>query len=162
LTATSFTIAAGQTEAVLEVLPVNDTIVDPGETVQLTLLDGTGYTIPGASTTTLTILDNDNVSFSASADNLFTIGGTANQTQVNLLFNLASFDASFVNEIGFFAVDDDQGRVNGLAPGQAGYLRAGLTQASIIFSTLSSPPSGFSTTTLNKVVSVPGGKRLAF
>jgi len=52
--------------------------------------------------------------------------------------------------------------VNGLAPGQAGYLKAGLTQASIVFSTLSSPPSGFSTTTLNKVVAVPGGKRLAF
>ncbi len=162
LTATSFTIAAGQTDAVLEVLPINDTIVDPGETVQLTLLDGTGYTIPGASTTTLTILDNDNVAVTASSDNLFTIGGSASQTQVNLLISLVSFNASFVNEIGYFVVSDDQGTVNGLRPGQPGYLQAALTQSSIIFSTLGNPPSSFNTSNLNSVVSVRGGSRLVF
>ncbi len=161
LTATSFTIAAGSTEAFLDVVPVDDAIVDPGETVQLTLLEGNGYTIPGASTTTLTILDNDGITVTASADSLFTIGGSTNQTQINLLVNLVNFDASFVNEIGYFVVSDDQGTVNGLRPGQTGYLQAALAQSTIVFSALSNPPSGFNRN-LSSVVSATGGSRLAF
>ncbi len=161
LTATSFTIAAGATEAILEVVPVDDAIADPGETVQLTLLEGNGYTIPGASTTTLTILDNDGLSFTASSDNLFSVGGSPNQTQINLLVNLVNFDASAVNEVGYFAVSDDQGTVNGLQPGQAGYLQAALAQSTIVFSTLSNPPNGFNRN-LSSVVSATGGSRLVF
>jgi hypothetical protein len=161
LTATSFTIAAGATEAILEVVPVDDTIADLGETVQLTLLEGNGYTIPGASTTTLTILDNDGLSFTASSDNLFSVGGSPNQTQMNLLVNLVNFDASAVNEVGYFAVSDDQGTVNGLQPGQAGYLQAALAQSTIVFSTLSNPPNGFNRN-LSSVVSATGGSRLVF
>ncbi len=161
LTATSFTIAAGATEAILEVVPVDDTIADLGETVQLTLLEGNGYTIPGASTTTLTILDNDGLSFTASSDNLFSVGGSPNQTQINLLVNLVNFDASAVNEVGYFAVSDDQGTVNGLQPGQAGYLQAALAQSTIVFSALSNPPNGFNRN-LSSVVSATGGSRLVF
>jgi Domain of unknown function (DUF4347)/FG-GAP-like repeat/FG-GAP repeat len=45
LTANSFTIAAGQTSAVLNVVAVADTVLDPNETVVLSILDGAGYTL---------------------------------------------------------------------------------------------------------------------
>jgi hypothetical protein len=45
LTSSSFTIAAGQTSATLQVIAANDGITDPDETVQLTLANGTGYTL---------------------------------------------------------------------------------------------------------------------
>jgi Domain of unknown function (DUF4347)/Putative Ig domain/FG-GAP-like repeat/Domain of unknown function (DUF4114) len=45
LTANSFTIAAGQTSAVLNVVAVADTVLDPNETVVLSILDGSGYTL---------------------------------------------------------------------------------------------------------------------
>ncbi|MBE9227779.1 SBBP repeat-containing protein [Phormidium sp. LEGE 05292] len=58
-TATDFTIAAGQTTATIIVSPFDDNVVDPNETVQFTLNNGTGYTVGAANNATLTIADND-------------------------------------------------------------------------------------------------------
>jgi hypothetical protein len=44
--------------------------------------------------------------------------------------------SSKVNEIGIFVVDDATGKVNGIAPGAAGYLKAAINSARSIFSTL--------------------------
>ncbi len=44
--------------------------------------------------------------------------------------------SSKVNEIGIFAVDDASGKINGIAPGAAGYLKAATNSARSIFSTL--------------------------
>ncbi|XWK90520.1 MAG: SBBP repeat-containing protein [Phormidium sp.] len=57
VTAKSFTIAAGQTTATLNVTPVDDAVVDPNETVQLTLERGTNYNLGAANNATLTIAD---------------------------------------------------------------------------------------------------------
>ncbi|GAB4410284.1 MAG: hypothetical protein Fur0044_03990 [Anaerolineae bacterium] len=59
LTGSSFTIAAGQSSGVITVVPVDDQIDDDGETVQLNLNAGSGYTLGATSTATLTITDND-------------------------------------------------------------------------------------------------------
>jgi hypothetical protein len=59
ITPTSFTIAAGQTTATINVNPFDDNVVDPNETVQLTLNNGTGYTVSASNNATLTIADND-------------------------------------------------------------------------------------------------------
>ncbi|MGA9379481.1 MAG: Calx-beta domain-containing protein, partial [Phormidium sp.] len=57
VTAKSFTIAAGQTTATLNVTPVDDAVKDPNETVQLTLEKGTNYNVGAANNATLTIAD---------------------------------------------------------------------------------------------------------
>ena len=44
--------------------------------------------------------------------------------------------SSKVNEIGIFVVDDASGKINGIAPGAAGYLKAATDSARSIFSTL--------------------------
>ena len=45
LTANSFTIAAGQTTATLNVASLTDTVNDPNETIKLNLISGTGYAL---------------------------------------------------------------------------------------------------------------------
>lgn len=49
LTGSSFTIAAGQTSATVLINANDDGIADPGETVQLNILAGTGYSIYNAA-----------------------------------------------------------------------------------------------------------------
>ena len=56
---TTLTIAAGATTATLTVTPVNDTALEPTESVTLTVLAGAGYTPGATASATGTIADND-------------------------------------------------------------------------------------------------------
>jgi Domain of unknown function (DUF4114)/RTX calcium-binding nonapeptide repeat (4 copies) len=67
------------------------------------------------------------------------------------------------NELGIFAVDDNNGTVNGITPGQAGYLAAVLSRSQTVFSTLSDSAvdtafNGLSTRTIN----LPTGSKFGF
>jgi hypothetical protein len=42
------------------------------------------------------------------------------------VFDLQQTDAAFLNEVGFFRVDDSSGRIGGLSPSDAGYAAAAL------------------------------------
>jgi Domain of unknown function (DUF4114) len=64
-----------------------------------------------------------------------TIG--ANST---LVFNKISHQATNRNELGVFAVDSVNGTVNGVAPGQSGYLTEVLRRSQVVFSALSGSP----------------------
>ncbi len=55
----SVTILDGQTSASITVIPIDDTISEPSETVVATITNGSGYTIGIINTATVTILDND-------------------------------------------------------------------------------------------------------
>lgn len=55
----SVAIPAGSASANVRVTPVNDTEVEPAETVVLTLAEGAGYQLGGARTGTVTIADDD-------------------------------------------------------------------------------------------------------
>ncbi|WP_373536862.1 FG-GAP-like repeat-containing protein, partial [Microcoleus sp.] len=64
VTANTFTIAAGATTAVLNAVPVDDAIINPGETVKVNLTADTGFNyfldpVAANTTGTLTITDND-------------------------------------------------------------------------------------------------------
>ncbi|HEY9829649.1 MAG TPA: DUF4114 domain-containing protein [Stenomitos sp.] len=89
-----------------------------------------------------------------------TIGGSTGQNQ--LLFTLNDNSATFVNEVGVFVVDDDQGTVNGIAPGTAGYLQAALSQGKVIFSTPPDLPNGFGVTDQTRVLNFNSNERLGF
>jgi hypothetical protein len=96
----------------------------------------------------VSITDNDTddgggggtLSLTAIANQIFRLEGNPGQAQ--LLFSQIERDASFVNEIGVFVVDDDQGTItdpltgNAIAPGQANYLQAALSQGQVIFSAM--------------------------
>ena len=58
------------------------------------------------------------------------------EPQARLKFTLSDNQADFTNEIGLFQVDDQNGTINGIAPGEAGYLEAALESGRGIFSAL--------------------------
>jgi hypothetical protein len=65
--------------------------------------------------------------------NLFTTDTTITGWSVNAVSQKAG---SKVNEIGFFAVDDATGKIGGIVPGSAGYIKLAIDSAKPIFSTL--------------------------
>jgi hypothetical protein len=80
------------------------------------------------------VANTGSVSLTHNPNNIFRLEEFSGQTQ--LLFNLTDRKTNFVNEVGVFVVDDDQGRVEGIAPGETGYLQAALSQSQVILSTL--------------------------
>ncbi|MBW4680306.1 MAG: tandem-95 repeat protein [Microcoleus vaginatus WJT46-NPBG5] len=70
----SVTIAAGQTSATIDVTPILDSVVDPEETVQVTLTTATaGYNVGSPKTAVLTIADNVFKPFNAPQTNPFNL-----------------------------------------------------------------------------------------
>ena len=58
-------------------------------------------------------------------------------------FSLTRKENTSVNELVAFNVDDDQGSINGIAPGATGYLEAAIARSRVIFSTIANNPNGF-------------------
>lgn len=87
LSVTTFTIAAGQNNATLLIVPVDDQIDDDGETVRLTLDSGLGYSLGAAATAAQTIADNDTRGLSISesgSSTTVTEGGAADTYTIQL------------------------------------------------------------------------------
>ncbi|WP_353929425.1 DUF4114 domain-containing protein [Okeanomitos corallinicola TIOX110] len=95
---------------------------------------------------------------SQSQNGFFALEGNS---AANLKFTLVNSETENVNEVGFFVVDEN-GNVDGNAPGSDGYLRAALERSQIIFSTISNRPNGFELADIQRIIEVNGGSRLAF
>jgi Calx-beta domain-containing protein/putative Ig domain-containing protein len=83
----SVTIAAGSSEALITVTPVDDALVEGSETVILTLSPDSAYTVGAPSSATVTIADNDTpapptVTIEANQPNASEAGPTAGQFTV--------------------------------------------------------------------------------
>jgi hypothetical protein len=78
----------------------------------------------------------------------------------NLKFGLSESSAGFINEVGLFIVDDGQGSVNGLQPGENGYLDAALGRSQIIFSALAN--NQFSSFDFSRQLGFKSGQCLGF
>src|SRR5919199_300860 len=107
---------------------------------------------PTPTGTALTLRQNPN--------NIFVVEGSSGQTQ--LKYSLAQSSPASVNEVGVVVLDNDSGTINGIAPGQAGYQQAALSQGTVIFSALSNPPNGFGVSNQTRVLSVEANQRLLF
>ncbi len=108
----------------------------------------------------VSITDND-IPLAKSVDNdVFTIKGDRNKTQMQV--TLTGVNSSLVNELGLFTVDDAKGTINGIAPGAAGYAQAALDRAKVIFSTLANVPNGFNANNLNSLLELNSGDNLRF
>jgi hypothetical protein len=66
---------------------------------------------------------------------IYKVGGTPGQA-VTLQFDWTFRDSVFNNEIGYFLVDDDIGRINGIAPGDPNFARTALSSSTcrVLFS----------------------------
>ncbi len=68
-------------------------------------------------------------------NDLVFLQGNGSETQ--LKFTLTESNADFVNELGVFVADNDEGEVNGISPGDSNYLKTVLEQGKVVFSALS-------------------------
>ena len=94
------------------------------------------------------------------ADDIFTIfGGSGNP---KLQVTLAGRNSNLVNELGVFTVDDAQGKINGIAPGETGYTQAVLNKSKVIFSTIANVPNGFDINNLTSLLEFESGNNLRF
>jgi Domain of unknown function (DUF4114) len=101
---------------------------------------------------------------SSNNDGIVKIPGTSAQTS-HSLFTLTGTDATFINEVGVFKVNDDKGGldldndgITDLIPGDRDYTQAVLEQGKVIFSAL--PKGGIANAT--RILDFKGNDRLAF
>ena len=67
-----------------------------------------------------------------------------------------------VNELSVFTVDDEQGRINGIAPGAEGYTQAALLRSKVVFSALANLPNGFNLADLKNILEFDSDTKLRF
>ncbi|MDY7012763.1 MAG: DUF4114 domain-containing protein [Cyanobacteriota bacterium] len=128
--------------------------VDNGTAVQAALEIGNPLVRAGATGSLLAIATDD-LFFARDASNILTLPGNGQ----SLSFSLQGTKTSVVNEIGAFVVDDDRGTINGIAPGEAGYLEAALGRSQVIFSAL---PNSFPNIDTTRQLSFEPGSKLGF
>lgn len=68
----------------------------------------------------------------AMANDFFVVPGAAGTT-VTVTFDWVGREAAYQNEIGFYQVTDDSGRINGLAPGDSNYARTVQQNGTVLF-----------------------------
>ncbi len=67
-----------------------------------------------------------------------------------------------VNELNVFTVDDEEGRINGIAPGAEGYTQAALLRSKVVFSALANLPNGFNPADLKNILEFDSDTKLRF
>lgn len=116
-----------------------------GDNAIATMVQGNGAT---SSATTIT--------YAPSYDEAYTVPGDIGSTN-SFTISLPATLAGYRNEVGYFVADDATGRINGLAPGDAGYAQAALSSATR--HTLFAPGS---TAGSSVTVTLTGGQTLGF
>jgi len=67
-----------------------------------------------------------------------------------------------VDELSVFTVDDEEGRIDGIAPGAEGYTQAALSRSKVILSTLPNLPNGFNPTDLKNILEFDSDTKVRF
>ncbi|MEQ8541750.1 MAG: DUF4114 domain-containing protein [Coleofasciculus sp. D1-CHI-01] len=95
---------------------------------------------------------------SHTSEDVFFVEGDSDAVQ--LQFDLTGRDTDSVNEVGIFWVDDQSGYINGIAPGETGYLEAALSQSQVVFSVL--PGNQFPDLSFTRQFGIDGGQEFGF
>ncbi|WP_372478158.1 esterase-like activity of phytase family protein [Nostoc mirabile] len=147
----------------ITVAAVNDALVEGNHsnTIQHTAISNdANYNGIAISSVNVGITDND-IPLAKNADNdIFTI--KSNNDKARLQVTVTGQNSSLVNELGFFIVDDAQGRIGGIAPGASAYTQAALNRAKVIFSVIANLPNGFNSTNLTQQLELNSGDSLRF
>ncbi len=96
-----------------------------------------------------------------SKQGIFSLIGDTKEA-ANILFNLVSSDADNINEIGVFAVDENNA-VNGITPDSPDYIKEALQQSQIVFSAINNQPDGYAELDNTRILEgYQSGERLVF
>lgn len=170
-TSGTLSFAPGETSKNIVVSVLGDMIVEDDETFAVNLtgaINSSVLTSQGIGT----IINNDLLAISPPSlppiftglpklgtvgSNLFQVTNTFGN--VNLKFTPLQRFGTGSDDLGVFAVDDEQGKIGTLLPGQDGYLKAALDRSQTIFSTLS---GAFFDPTVSRQLSFQAGQYLQF
>jgi Calx-beta domain/Domain of unknown function (DUF4114) len=132
--------APGQTSQLIDINIQDDSIVEGAETVQLQLQTSPDYQIAaGQDVGLISITDNDvkvPPKLTTLQSSILKIENAAS-TGTTLKFKKIEHQAFCRNEVSLFTVDDDNGTIGGIAPGQFGYQDAAIKRSQVIFASLS-------------------------
>ncbi|MEH2115849.1 putative Ig domain-containing protein, partial [Nostoc sp.] len=67
-----------------------------------------------------------------------------------------------LDELCVFNVDDDEGKIDGIAPGAEGYAKAALLRSKVIFCSLGNSPNGFNSADLTNVLEFESNTKIRF
>jgi hypothetical protein len=87
---------------------------------------------------------------------------SSNNTTARLQVTVTERNSSLVNELIAFTVDDDNGTINGIAPGAEGYIAAALARSSVVFSSIANVPNGFSSTNITRTLEFAANTNVKF
>ncbi len=146
------------------VITVNDSDdldfeTNPSFNLEVTTTDPGNSSAAANITVNLADKPSTQIDTNQSQNGIFTLNGGDSS---NIKFTLTNNDTEKVNEVGVFLVDDENGNVDGNAPGSEGYLKAALQRAQVILSAISNRPSGFDLGDIERVLEVDGDTRLGF
>ncbi len=137
-------IGPGQTQQNVDLVIQDDTVSEDNENVQLQLTNSPSYIISATgSSASLTITDNDpppRPQLNVLPSSLFQV---QNANGSSLKFRKTGHQALYRNELSLFTVDDNNGTINGIAPGQSGYQQAAVGRAQVVFSALGETSADF-------------------
>ncbi|WP_413173597.1 phytase [Anabaena azotica] len=166
----NLTFAVGETQKTFTVQTKQDFRVEANETFTVNLSNAkNGATISSTNGTAKGTINDEDIALAViTNNNIFTIKGIGDT--VRLKATLIDSNSSVVNELGVFAVDDAQGRIKGIAPGEQGYNEAALqrakSQSKTIFSAIANLPNGFETEinsdSLTRLLGFNSGSHLKF
>ena len=164
-TTQTLSFTSGTDSATLRLIPTADSWIEPDETVSLTLLPGTDYTV-GTTTGVSGTIRNDDVArlsytTSEAGDNSFTLSGSAGGT-ARLKISLANAELNAPYDLALFTVDDLQGRIDGFNTSDPAYSRVALSKAKNVFSAISNLPQGFNPLAGGRVLELNSGDHFRF
>jgi hypothetical protein len=94
--------------------------------------------------------------------NIFIVNSKVKGKKGKLSLKIKNNNAKEVNELCVFAVDDEEGRIKGIAPGAEGYTRVALERSKVIFSSIAKLPKGFKNEDLKNILEFESGTKLRF
>ncbi|MEH2075073.1 MAG: FG-GAP-like repeat-containing protein, partial [Nostoc sp.] len=94
--------------------------------------------------------------------NIFIVDSKVKGKKGKLSLKIKNNNAKEVNELCVFAVDDDEGKIKGIAPGAEGYTKVALERSKVIFSSIAKLPKGFKNEDLKNILEFESGTKLRF
>jgi RHS repeat-associated protein len=142
---------ANETSKTLKINVSGDVLVEPDETILVTLSNPSVTTQPSSITTATatTTIQNDDAPIPTGIS--------------TLRFSKISHLAQNRNELGVFTIDDAQGTVNGILPSQTGYLTEVLKRSQVVFSALGESAVDLQLDNQSsRYLDLPAGKQLGY
>ncbi|BAY62544.1 multicopper oxidase type 2 [Calothrix brevissima NIES-22] len=98
--------------------------------------------------------------FKDSNNDVFTFKNYSGKTKLKV--TLTEEISSVVSEVGVCITDNEQGDINGIAPGGSGYTQAALKRSQVVFSSIFNSPNGFNPQNLIRLLEFNSNVNLKF